>query len=84
MSTRLSVKQKEVLHYIANCCDSGLLGYSLHAEDMWLWDSLGELRRYMENLEARGFINIEKDHFYRITDAGRAAIGRSIVEVAKQ
>lgn len=78
MTARLSTKQREILEYVCDCCDQGLLGYSLTIEDSWFFVYDREMDVFMQNLERRGFLNIEKGAFYRITDAGRAAVGRLI------
>lgn len=40
----------------------------------WGFRSEGEAARWLENLQSRGLLTIEKTHFVRITDAGKQAI----------
>lgn len=40
----------------------------------WAFRSEGEATRWLENLQSRGLLTIEKTHFVRITDAGKQAI----------
>lgn len=43
----------------------------------WCFRSEGDAKRWVQNLRDRGLITIEKDHFIRITDEGRALIDAS-------
>lgn len=58
-------EKRSLPHYVGND-----FAYS------WGFLSEGAATRWLQNLESRGFITIEKDTFVRITDSGRAAIAQ--------
>lgn len=83
---RLSKRQRDVLETIElNCRPVELKwgeGSRVIPVSMWklgqsfmdcFWYE-SEFKRFMENLESRGFIRIEKRDFIYITDAGREAV----------
>ena len=89
---RLSSRQREVLDVIEFNCrpvnvgrvesDSRVIPvYMGHLGNMFqhcFWYER-ELRRFLENLESRGLITIEKREFIYITDEGRRALGLSLL-----
>lgn len=81
---RLSKRQRDVLETIdyntapSPYCEGKVVPVSVgqlgntYQHDFWYEN---EFRRFLENLESRGFIRIEKREFIYITDAGKEAIG---------
>lgn len=84
---RLSARQRGMLEAIETICRPQQLDFKgppvvIPANTMQLgvfyqntfWYER-DLERFLENLERRGFIRIERRHFIYITDAGKAAVG---------
>lgn len=77
-TNKLGKRQRVILASIANACTPRCIhpGESLmviplcttHLPDIFKGN--GERRRFLENLERRGFIAIERRNFLRITDKG--------------
>jgi CTP-dependent riboflavin kinase len=79
--TRISNKQRIVLEDILASEATAYNGkpiplYIEHilAEVQFSWNSEAERQRWLENLEARDLLRIEKGHFLRLTDRGRKAL----------
>lgn len=79
---RLSQKQREVLQFVSDCCkpdkdiETGettvIPAYAPKLEIKF--DNQSEMDRFLNNLEQRGFIRIDRRNFLYITEAGCAAI----------
>lgn len=82
---RLSAKQREFLEWVANSeaptqnFPEGLPLYMGHLFMEFYFNTEGERRRWVGNIEARGFIKRAGNRgcFVRLTDAGRAAISEA-------
>ena len=84
---RLSARQREVLETIESICRPQQIDLKgplrvIPANTMQLggmyeytFQSERDFEIFLKNLEARGFIRIERRHFVYITDAGKSAVG---------
>lgn len=84
---RLSRRQREVLESIEECCRpaplcNGAEPTVVPASMFQLGVTFGheflyerDFERFVENLQERGFVRIERKQFIYITDEGKAAVG---------
>ncbi len=84
---RLSARQREMLETIEKICRPQQIDLkgplrTIPANMMQLggmyeytFQSERDFEMFLKNLEARGFVRIERVHFVYITDAGKAAVG---------
>ena len=84
-AARLSAKQREFLEDVATSetptynFPEGLPFYMGHLFMEFCFNTEGERRRWVDNIEARGLIKRTRGGgcFVRLTDAGRAAIAKA-------
>lgn len=55
----------------------GLPLYASHRFMEFEFNTEGERRRWFQNLESRGLVTCKNGCFFRLTDAGRAAIAKA-------
>ncbi len=85
--TRLSEKQRRVLGMIADACapthtyaddEPHVVPFYVERLGWVMFDSESERSRFLERLEARGLIRVERNSFAYITEAGTAALSSNM------
>lgn len=95
MSTRLSAKQLKFLELVENSCrpvymvigeEPRNLPHYINHDFAWDWGFLSEgaAKRWVEKLDERGFIKLERGSWARITAKGLEALKKGGIDVQVQ